>query len=144
MLQGVLHLCGMHDSEAKPVLMCSCNDNCVRIYDLPSWVSHLSFSSSLTMEFILTKHEGDYDWFDLSLILDLLRGARFMLKMRFEQLKSVLGVCSSPVMELVKWESGNGGTHLDSINLSSQQSVILFIILLFPGLWNNVYACKRN
>ncbi|KAI6696264.1 hypothetical protein NL676_016383 [Syzygium grande] len=34
---GVLHLCGMHDSEAKPVLMCSCNDNCVRIYDLPSF-----------------------------------------------------------------------------------------------------------
>lgn len=35
--QGVLYLCGMHDSEAKPVLLCSCNDNTVRVYDLPSF-----------------------------------------------------------------------------------------------------------
>lgn len=34
---GVLSLCGMHDLEAKPVLMCSCNDNSVRVYDLPSF-----------------------------------------------------------------------------------------------------------
>ncbi|GMH09048.1 hypothetical protein Nepgr_010888 [Nepenthes gracilis] len=34
---GVLTLCGMHDSEAKPVLLCSCNDNSVRLYDLPSF-----------------------------------------------------------------------------------------------------------
>lgn len=34
---GLLTLCGMHDSEAKPVLLCSCNDNCVRAYDLPSF-----------------------------------------------------------------------------------------------------------
>lgn len=36
MWQGILSLCGMHDAQAKPVLLCSCNDNCVRIYDLPS------------------------------------------------------------------------------------------------------------
>ncbi|XAR71753.1 hypothetical protein NMG60_11018160 [Bertholletia excelsa] len=35
---GILTLCGMHDSEAKPVLLCSCNDNSVRVYDLPSFL----------------------------------------------------------------------------------------------------------
>ncbi|XP_008795362.2 LOW QUALITY PROTEIN: zinc finger CCCH domain-containing protein 17-like [Phoenix dactylifera] len=34
---GVLALCGMHDAQAKPVLLCSCNDNSVRLYDLPSF-----------------------------------------------------------------------------------------------------------
>ncbi|KAL9674094.1 hypothetical protein QQ045_030364 [Rhodiola kirilowii] len=34
---GVLTLCGMTDAEAKPVLLCSCNDNTVRFYDLPSF-----------------------------------------------------------------------------------------------------------
>ncbi|XP_042506251.1 zinc finger CCCH domain-containing protein 48-like [Macadamia integrifolia] len=34
---GVLTLCGVHDAQAKPVLMCSCNDNTVQFYDLPSF-----------------------------------------------------------------------------------------------------------
>lgn len=34
---GLLTLCGMHDSEAKPILLCSSNDNSVRLYDLPSF-----------------------------------------------------------------------------------------------------------
>ncbi|OMO49463.1 hypothetical protein COLO4_38539 [Corchorus olitorius] len=34
---GVLTLCGMNDAEMKPVLCCSCNDNTVRLYDLPSF-----------------------------------------------------------------------------------------------------------
>ncbi|XP_042480623.1 zinc finger CCCH domain-containing protein 17-like [Macadamia integrifolia] len=34
---GVLTLCGMHDGQEKPVLMCSCDDNTVHIYDLPSF-----------------------------------------------------------------------------------------------------------
>ncbi|XP_009386711.2 zinc finger CCCH domain-containing protein 17 isoform X1 [Musa acuminata AAA Group] len=34
---GVLALCGMHDAQAKPILLCSCNDNSVRFYDLPSF-----------------------------------------------------------------------------------------------------------
>ncbi|EYU25047.1 hypothetical protein ABFS82_06G038800 [Erythranthe guttata] len=34
---GLLTLCGMHDSEAKPVLLCSLNDNTIRAYDLPSF-----------------------------------------------------------------------------------------------------------
>ncbi|KAL1219838.1 Zinc finger CCCH domain-containing protein 63 [Cardamine amara subsp. amara] len=36
-IQGVLALCGVHDAEAKPVLLCSCNDNTLRLYDLPSF-----------------------------------------------------------------------------------------------------------
>ncbi|CAN4080779.1 unnamed protein product [Withania somnifera] len=32
-IKGLLALCGMHDSEAKPVLLCSCNDNMIRVYD---------------------------------------------------------------------------------------------------------------
>ncbi|KAK9094717.1 hypothetical protein Scep_026186 [Stephania cephalantha] len=34
---GLLALCGMHDGETKPILACSCNDNVVRLYDLPSF-----------------------------------------------------------------------------------------------------------
>ncbi|XP_039029107.1 zinc finger CCCH domain-containing protein 48-like isoform X2 [Hibiscus syriacus] len=34
---GLLNLRGMHDSESKPVLLCSCNDNSVRLFDLPSF-----------------------------------------------------------------------------------------------------------
>ncbi|CAA0396463.1 putative transcription factor C3H family [Arabidopsis thaliana] len=34
---GVLALCGVHDAEAKPVLLCSCNDNSLHLYDLPSF-----------------------------------------------------------------------------------------------------------
>ncbi|XP_019431307.1 PREDICTED: zinc finger CCCH domain-containing protein 48-like [Lupinus angustifolius] len=34
---GILTLCGMHDSQGKPILVCSCNDNTVHLYDLPSF-----------------------------------------------------------------------------------------------------------
>ncbi|XP_057446316.1 zinc finger CCCH domain-containing protein 48-like [Lotus japonicus] len=34
---GIVTLCGMHDSQGKPILLCSCNDNTVRLYDLPSF-----------------------------------------------------------------------------------------------------------
>ncbi|KAJ0239790.1 hypothetical protein HA466_0233710 [Hirschfeldia incana] len=35
---GVLALCGVHDAEAKPVLLCSCNDKSLHhLYDLPSF-----------------------------------------------------------------------------------------------------------
>ncbi|CAL9077348.1 unnamed protein product [Musa acuminata var. zebrina] len=34
---GVLSLFGMLDAQAKPILLCSCNDNSVRLYDLPSF-----------------------------------------------------------------------------------------------------------
>ncbi|GMJ06559.1 hypothetical protein like AT5G51980 [Hibiscus trionum] len=34
---GVLNLRGMPDMESKPVLLCACNDNYVRLFDLPSF-----------------------------------------------------------------------------------------------------------
>ncbi|KAF3331860.1 zinc finger CCCH domain-containing protein 17-like protein [Carex littledalei] len=34
---GVIALCGMIDAQGKPVLMCSLNDNSMRLYDLPSF-----------------------------------------------------------------------------------------------------------
>ncbi|KAG0474461.1 hypothetical protein HPP92_014147 [Vanilla planifolia] len=34
---GALTLCGMHDAQAKPILFASCNDNIIRLYDLPSF-----------------------------------------------------------------------------------------------------------
>ena len=36
---GVLALCGMTDADAKPILFCSCLDNSVRLYELPSCVN---------------------------------------------------------------------------------------------------------
>jgi len=36
-LQGALALSGMPDAQSKPVLLCSLNDNTVRLYDLPSF-----------------------------------------------------------------------------------------------------------
>ncbi|CAL4884663.1 unnamed protein product [Urochloa decumbens] len=35
--QGALALSGMPDAQSKPVLLCSLNDNTVRLYDLPSF-----------------------------------------------------------------------------------------------------------
>ncbi|KAK6930643.1 WD40 repeat [Dillenia turbinata] len=37
LFQGVLALCGALDAEAKPVLLCSCNDNSIHLYELPSF-----------------------------------------------------------------------------------------------------------
>ncbi|KAJ9691693.1 hypothetical protein PVL29_013774 [Vitis rotundifolia] len=34
---GVLTLFGMFNSKGKPILLCSCNDNSVRLYELPSF-----------------------------------------------------------------------------------------------------------
>ncbi|KAF2320870.1 hypothetical protein GH714_031454 [Hevea brasiliensis] len=34
---GAIALFGMHDVEDKPVLFCSCNDNSIYLYDLPSF-----------------------------------------------------------------------------------------------------------
>ncbi|KAJ8513272.1 hypothetical protein OPV22_003706 [Ensete ventricosum] len=34
---GVLSLFGMLDAQVKPILLCSCNDNSVHLYDLPSF-----------------------------------------------------------------------------------------------------------
>lgn len=34
---GFLELCGIQAAEEKPILLCSCNDDTVRLYDLPSF-----------------------------------------------------------------------------------------------------------
>ena len=34
--QGILSLRGMTDAQGKPILFSSCNDNSVRLYELPS------------------------------------------------------------------------------------------------------------
>ncbi|KAK7385510.1 hypothetical protein VNO78_31232 [Psophocarpus tetragonolobus] len=34
---GVVSLLGMHDAEGKPILFCSCRDNSVRMFELPSF-----------------------------------------------------------------------------------------------------------
>ncbi|KAJ6869739.1 zinc finger CCCH domain-containing protein 48 [Populus alba x Populus x berolinensis] len=34
---GLLTLCGMHDLEGKPILLCSSNDSSVHLFDLPSF-----------------------------------------------------------------------------------------------------------
>lgn len=34
---GLLALCGTHDSEGNAVMLCSCNDDTLRLYDLPSF-----------------------------------------------------------------------------------------------------------
>ncbi|KMS94946.1 hypothetical protein BVRB_013870, partial [Beta vulgaris subsp. vulgaris] len=37
-LKGILSLRGMHDAANKPIMLCSSNDNTVRLYELPSFV----------------------------------------------------------------------------------------------------------
>ncbi|GAV56664.1 hypothetical protein CFOL_v3_00206, partial [Cephalotus follicularis] len=34
---GFLALSGLNDAESKSILFCSCNDNSVRLYELPSF-----------------------------------------------------------------------------------------------------------
>ncbi|KAL0734334.1 hypothetical protein Bca4012_010544 [Brassica carinata] len=50
----VLTFCGVHDAEAKPVLLCSCKDNYLHLYDLPSVngkeENHLQRSSERRLE----------------------------------------------------------------------------------------------
>ncbi|KAL0454925.1 UNVERIFIED_CONTAM: Zinc finger CCCH domain-containing protein 48 [Sesamum latifolium] len=38
---GFIALCGIHDAEVKPILLCSCNDNTVHLYDLPVSIAHI-------------------------------------------------------------------------------------------------------
>lgn len=108
LLQGLLTLCGMHDSEAKPILLCSSKDNSVHLYDLPSLVFSWLTSLSFEFEFLL----GVYSCFqEPTLIylfsfglcwLDFRRGVKFLLNKRFVQFRWVLLACFLPVMEPVK------------------------------------------
>ncbi|KAL0458460.1 UNVERIFIED_CONTAM: Zinc finger CCCH domain-containing protein 48 [Sesamum latifolium] len=49
---GFIALCGIHDAEDKPILLCSCNDNTVRLYDLPSFTERGRIYSKREVEVI--------------------------------------------------------------------------------------------
>ncbi|XP_048326972.2 zinc finger CCCH domain-containing protein 48 isoform X2 [Ziziphus jujuba] len=49
---GLLTLGGMYDSESKPLLLCSTNDNSVRIYDLPSFAERGKIFSKMEIRAI--------------------------------------------------------------------------------------------
>ncbi|KAJ9539505.1 hypothetical protein OSB04_032238 [Centaurea solstitialis] len=51
---GVLAFCGMHDAEAKPILLCSCKDNGVCLYDLPSFMERGRVFSRVDIQAIQT------------------------------------------------------------------------------------------
>ncbi|KAL0397833.1 UNVERIFIED_CONTAM: Zinc finger CCCH domain-containing protein 48 [Sesamum calycinum] len=51
-MEGFTALCGIHDAEAKPILLCACNDNTVRLYDLPSFTERGRIFSKREVEVI--------------------------------------------------------------------------------------------
>lgn len=55
---GVVAFCGMHDAEGKPILLCSCKDNSVCLYDLPSFVERGRVFSRMEVEAIQIGCEG--------------------------------------------------------------------------------------
>ncbi|KAL0292260.1 UNVERIFIED_CONTAM: Zinc finger CCCH domain-containing protein 17 [Sesamum calycinum] len=57
-LKGFIALCGIHDAEAKPILLCSCNDNTVRLYDLPSFTERGRLFSKREVEVIEIGTDG--------------------------------------------------------------------------------------
>ncbi|KAL0454908.1 UNVERIFIED_CONTAM: Zinc finger CCCH domain-containing protein 17, partial [Sesamum latifolium] len=54
---GFIALCG-HDAEVKPILLCSCNDNTVRLYDLPSFTERGRIFSKGEVEVIEIGTDG--------------------------------------------------------------------------------------
>ncbi|EOX92678.1 Zinc finger WD40 repeat protein 1, putative isoform 3 [Theobroma cacao] len=57
---GMLALCGMNDAETKPVLFRSCNDDTVRLYDLPSFTERGRLYSEREVRVI---HRGPFPLF---------------------------------------------------------------------------------
>ncbi|KAL0458458.1 UNVERIFIED_CONTAM: Zinc finger CCCH domain-containing protein 17 [Sesamum latifolium] len=57
-LKGFIALCGIHDAEDKPILLCSCNDNTVRLYDLPSFTERGRIYSKREVEVIEIGRDG--------------------------------------------------------------------------------------
>ena len=127
--QGLLTLCGMHDLDGKPILLCSCNDNSVRLYDLPSWVILPMFSIFLVL--ILSS------WFSFSLffvrfsecileivfcfsrplkavflVIGSLRGVKYIPREKLDQFRLVQAACSLPVTGRDKWKYGSGQPNM--------------------------------
>ncbi|KAL0413058.1 UNVERIFIED_CONTAM: Zinc finger CCCH domain-containing protein 17 [Sesamum radiatum] len=55
---GFIALCGIHDAEVKPILLCSCNDNTLRLYDLPSFTERGRIFSKGEVEVIEIGTDG--------------------------------------------------------------------------------------
>ncbi|KAK4418709.1 Zinc finger CCCH domain-containing protein 17 [Sesamum alatum] len=55
---GFTALGGIHDAEVKPILLCSCNDNTVRLYDLPSFSERGRIFSKREVEVIEIGTDG--------------------------------------------------------------------------------------
>ncbi|KAL0464721.1 UNVERIFIED_CONTAM: Zinc finger CCCH domain-containing protein 17 [Sesamum latifolium] len=55
---GFIAFCGIHDAEEKPILLCSCNDNTVRLYDLPSFTERGRIFSKREVEVIEIGRDG--------------------------------------------------------------------------------------
>ncbi|KAK4483439.1 hypothetical protein RD792_010626 [Penstemon davidsonii] len=55
---GVIALCGIHDAEARPILLCSYNDNTIRLYDLPSFAERGRIFSKREVEVIQIGIDG--------------------------------------------------------------------------------------
>lgn len=55
---GVLAFCGMRDAEEKPILLCSCKDYGVCLYDLPSFVERGRIFSKWDIHAIQISPEG--------------------------------------------------------------------------------------
>ncbi|CAA0842630.1 Zinc finger CCCH domain-containing protein 63 [Striga hermonthica] len=55
---AVIALCGIADGENKPILLCSCDDKTVRLYDLPSFTERSRIFSRGRVEVIQTGIEG--------------------------------------------------------------------------------------
>ncbi|KAL3536889.1 hypothetical protein ACH5RR_000255 [Cinchona calisaya] len=47
---GILALSGIEDAETKPILLCSCKDNSVHLYDLPSFAERGRISAKSEVE----------------------------------------------------------------------------------------------
>lgn len=55
---GILALSGMKDSEGKPILFCSCKDNVVRLYELPTFSERGRIFSNAEIQTVETGIDG--------------------------------------------------------------------------------------
>lgn len=123
----------MHDSEGKPVLLCSCNDNTVHVYDLPSWVSNLIFSTC-------------YWFLKANMVtfrprLDFLQGERCTQRKRFAPYKSGRVVYFSLAMEPVKLEYGSGRLNQP---LPREKHIISHALYFFTSIESSSIDARRR
>lgn len=116
LFQGLLTLCGMHDLDGKPILLCSCNDNSVRLYDLPSWASSPMFTIFLVLILgswysLSTYIKNSFLLIHITCVLFVIgsrRGAKYIRRKKLDQFKLVQAASSLPVTGLDKWKYGHG------------------------------------